>query len=135
MPILALDYGDRHIGIAITDLDDKIALRHSAIDQKDKQAITEINNIVRQEKVNAIVIGLPVSLSGEESEQTEKTRQFVKKLQENMDNKIKIHTHPETYTSNQAKRNLMQEGKKNSIEEHAEAARLILENYIQSQHN
>lgn len=49
MPIICLDYGDRYVGVATTDPEGKIALRHSTIDQK-KWWSTEGNNFIGTER-------------------------------------------------------------------------------------
>lgn len=132
MTLLALDYGDRYVGLAITDPDDKITLRYGSIDQKEKPAITEIMKIIEQENIKKVIVGMPIGLSGQDSEQTTKTKQFTEALKTEVGKEIDICTNTETYTSKEAKRTLSQEGKKDITEEHSEAARLILENYIQS---
>lgn len=127
--ILCLDYGDRHIGLAITDYEDKIALRYSTIDQKKEDALATIKNIVEKERVTTVLVGVPISLSGKESAQTRVSRQFIEKLQQALGDKIKIDEADETLTSVEAERHIRLEGGK-SDESHAEAARIMLSDYL-----
>lgn len=133
--ILCLDFGGRYVGVAITDADGKIALRHGVIDRKNPSQphpgglLDEIGMIVEDEGVNTIVVGVPRSLSGEESEQTHTTLAFVEDVKERFPN-LKVETIDETFTSKEAERVIRAEGGK--LEDaHAEAARLMLESYLQ----
>lgn len=129
MTIMALDYGDRFVGVAITDNDGKIALRHSVIDSQRQKVFVEIWKVVASEKVGKVLVGVPVGLSGIETMQTKKTREFVKSLKQNIGEKVLVEEADETFTSKEARRKIIEEGGKKD-EEHAEAARLILENYL-----
>lgn len=129
MSTIALDYGSRYIGVAISDVDNRLALRHSVIDQKKVAAIEEIKKIVEGEKIGMVVVGLPVSLSGKPSEQTHATVDFIEKLRQALPREVQIDTADETLTSHEAEARVMAEGgSKNDA--HAEAARLILEEYL-----
>ncbi len=132
MPILSLDYGDRYIGLAITDSEEKIPLRHSVIDQKKVKALVKIPAIIQQEKINKILVGVPISLSGNETAQTRKSRKFINRLRKNINATIQIEEVDETLTSVEAAQNLRLEGS-HQDEEHMEAARLILEAYLKKQ--
>jgi putative Holliday junction resolvase len=74
---LALDVGDRRIGLAIGDDAHGLSrplrtlVRRSVV--KD---LAEIERIAREEAVDALVIGLPLNLSGEEGHQAERVRRF-----------------------------------------------------------
>lgn len=74
---LALDVGDRRIGLAVGDRGGGIAralptLRRRSV-EADLQAIREL---VRKEEVSALLIGLPLNLRGEEGHQAERVRRF-----------------------------------------------------------
>jgi len=127
--ILALDYGSRFVGVAITDGDERLALRHSVIDLKEKDVFVEVKKIVLEEKVEKILVGLPISLSGEDSEQTRKTRGFASGLKEVVGDEISVELVDERFSSKEAERRVALEGGKKE-DAHAEAARLILESYL-----
>jgi putative Holliday junction resolvase len=78
--ILGLDAGERRIGVAISDPDGSFALPlHSIL--VDGREMEAIEAYVRDEDVDAIVIGLPLSMSGESSAQTERARAFASKVE------------------------------------------------------
>jgi putative Holliday junction resolvase len=131
MIIACLDYGERYVGVALTDPDGRLALRHSVIDQKKQDALVGIVALVEKEEVERVLIGLPVSLSGRESTQTLITQQFIERLREKLPSEIAIQNVDETLTSVEAERRVKAEGSPSS-EAHAEAARIMLEDYLRS---
>ena len=77
MRYLALDVGDRRIGLAVGDEAHGLSrplrtlVRRSVV--KD---LAEIERIAREESVDALLIGLPLTLSGDEGHQAERVRRF-----------------------------------------------------------
>jgi len=78
--ILGLDAGERRIGVAISDPDASFALPLRSI-LVDGHELDAIDAYVRDDDVEAIVIGLPLSMSGESSTQTERARAFASKVE------------------------------------------------------
>ncbi len=74
--ILGLDPGERRIGVALSDPLGMIASPHSVIDQRKQDVATELRRLVDEEEVTRIVIGLPVSLVGQERSAAQKARAF-----------------------------------------------------------
>jgi len=126
---LCLDYGERYVGVAITDAEGKIALRRATIDQKDKDVWQEVGFLVEQEEVKKVLVGVPVSLSGGETAQTRASLTFLEKLQSVLGDKVAVEGVDEVFSSKEARRRLRAEGG-NEGEEHMEAARLMLADYI-----
>lgn len=127
---IALDVGDRYIGIAAMDHIDAIAYRYATIDRKQSDPFSVILDIVKKESIQEIVIGVPYHVEdGSETAQTKKTLDFIHQLKEHTGPSIMYIQVDETLTSSQAKQNLKESGA--SIdEEHAEAARLMLQEYL-----
>jgi putative Holliday junction resolvase len=80
--ILGLDAGERRIGVAISDPDRRFALPLRSIDAAGGEEA--IARIVEAEEVTEIVVGLPLSLSGEAGAQTERARAFGRGLEERL---------------------------------------------------
>lgn len=78
--ILGIDSGDRRIGIAISDPDRSFALPLNSI-LADGTEFDAIQRLVTAEEVTELVVGLPLSLSGDESAQTGHVREFAAKLE------------------------------------------------------
>ncbi len=127
--ILCLDYGDRHIGIAAADVDDRIPYRYGSIDQKSVSALSDISRIVELEHVEKLLVGVPIAMSGADTEQTEKTRAFIEELKGVLPD-VAVEEINEVFTSKEARRVLEAEGGKME-DEHSEAARLMLAQYLE----
>lgn len=127
--LLCLDYGDRYIGIAATDTEGRIPYRYGTIDQKMQNALHEIQQIVEKERIVRVLVGVPLSLEGNETQQTHKTLAFVEALRAEVGPMAEIETIDETLTSVEAARLLQYEGGKKE-DEHAEAARLMLQDHL-----
>jgi len=131
--IIALDYGERYVGVAVTDPDERLALRHSVIDQKQGDILGLVKDIVVAEGASKVIVGVPVSLEGNETEQTYVSLAFIERLQEALSEGVEVISADETLTSVEAERRLAEQGVAKD-ESHAEAARIILEDYLKSKY-
>ena len=73
MRVLALDYGSARIGCAVSDATGTLATPVEAIEPPDVDVVAAM---AREREVERIVVGMPVTLAGEEGGQAEVTRQF-----------------------------------------------------------
>jgi len=81
--IMALDYGDVRIGIALSDLTRTIASGYENYTRKNLDSdIAHIKEIAVNNGVKKILIGLPMNMDGTESNQTIKTKEFANLLAE-----------------------------------------------------
>ncbi|MBI1858377.1 MAG: Holliday junction resolvase RuvX [Candidatus Melainabacteria bacterium] len=134
--VLAIDYGLKHVGIAISDAEKKFAFPLSMIENKsDKYLIEEIKKIVEEKEAEAIVVGLPLNMDKTKSKMTESVENFVTKLKTTIS--VSIVTIDERLTSFAAEENLREcniSSKKMKKYVDIEAARLILEKYLDELH-
>lgn len=72
--ILALDYGTKRIGIAVSDETKTISLPKPYLLTAQKEKLLEF---ISQNEIEKILLGLPKALSGRETESTKKTRDFM----------------------------------------------------------
>lgn len=78
---LALDVGDRRIGLAVGDVGGGIARPLRTLKRKSVAAdVAAIGEIARKEEASALVIGLPLTLRGEEGYQAARVRGFANAL-------------------------------------------------------
>lgn len=124
MRILALDYGTARIGCAISDPTGTLATPIAAIEPPE---VEEVARLATEREVETIVVGLPVSLSGEDSAQTELTRAFAADLGEAVE--IPVETWDERFTTRMAAQTRRDTGA-GSAEDSIAAAHL-LESYLQ----
>ncbi len=83
MRYLGIDYGEKRIGLAVSDDEGRIAFPHSVISVLNlRSAAGEIARIARETKVAAIVVGLPRMPDGRDTDQTRATTHFIELLRE-----------------------------------------------------
>tara|TARA_Y100000590_G_scaffold468964_1_gene654105 strand:- start:1225 stop:1686 length:462 start_codon:yes stop_codon:yes gene_type:complete len=87
--VIGLDFGDKNIGIAISDITYTIATPIKTLKRKSiKKDIEELKIIFHDYNVGGIVMGLPLSLNGEENISTSKVRRFAEEIKKSTDLKI-----------------------------------------------
>ena len=115
--------------MAITDPDGRMALRHSTIDQKKENILGVVAQLMQEEGIEKVLVGVPISLSGEVTEQTHVSQSFIEQLRAALGAGVSVEGIDETLTSAEAARLIRAEGGKRE-DEHAEAARLMLVSYL-----
>lgn len=81
--IMALDVGDRRVGIAISDETQTLARSLTVLHRRSKaQDFETLAGLVREHVVTAIVIGLPLSPEGNEGQQARRIRRYAAALTE-----------------------------------------------------
>ena len=80
--ILGVDYGERRIGLAISDQTKRIAFPYMVIINKNLNFILEfLKKICEEKEIESLVIGLPLALSGKDTLHTKRVRQFSKNIE------------------------------------------------------
>ena len=129
--ILALDVGDRRIGLACSDPTGILASPIGVYRRKDLSTDVEyIVSLVDERGVDRVVVGLPVNMNGSEGSQAQKTRGFAEAL---IERGLMVDFLDERLTTVEATRILLDQGmKRKHIESHVDeaAATLILESYL-----
>lgn len=126
---MALDVGERRIGLAMADSQVKIAIPFGWL-ENDERVIVRITELVLQHDIKMIVVGYPRNQSGEPTQQTEFVESFVERLADiELDTDIVFQD--ESLTSVQAEQRLA--GRiKDKGEIDAEAASIILQDYLEA---
>ena len=125
---LALDVGEKRIGVAVGDNAVRIAVPYDTV-EVDGSEVEKIANIAVLEKAETIVVGYPRNQSGEPTDQTTYAENFAAKLTDIVPNII---FQDESLTSVLAEQRLKSYGKpytKGDID--AQAAALILQDYLE----
>ena len=131
MKYLGVDHGTKYIGLAMGDDETKLALPYDTITESDiKRQISAIEQIVLDEGVDKVVVGYPLTLEGTEDEQAGVTLSFITELSGTLS--IPIEREDERLTSKFAQ-TLQHEAGGDIYDEHALAATLILQSYIDRQ--
>ncbi len=135
--ILGLDYGDRHVGLALSD---PLRLTAQPLGQyslagegKDREYFA---TLIRQHEVTEIVVGLPLRMDGNLGTRAEKTRHFARWLEKTFN--LPVVLWDERLTSQQTA-GIMHEQKigwrKRKGVEHQISASLILQSYLDHRRN
>jgi len=132
--IMGIDYGLRKIGVAISDPLKIISYPYKTIDiKKTPNYISEIKKIIDDKQIESIVVGYPITLSGNSSTQTKITEDFINKITSVLN--IPIYKCDERLSSQEAKRYLKQQNIKighNKEKVDQMSASLILRQFLSS---
>ena len=99
MRYLAVDYGLKRTGLAVCDRDETLCSPLRVIDTS-ARLIDELLKVIAAERIEAIVVGLPMNMDGTEGQMARKTRAFAAALVKRTD--LPIHFHDERLTSHKA---------------------------------
>lgn len=128
--IMALDIGTKRIGVALSDFLHVLATGHSFVDRKpENNAIEKIKKIAIDNKVEKIIIGVPLNMDGTKGSQADDCIEFSK----HFENDFEVIFEDERLTSEQAEENLREKKidfRKNKGLVDIESACIILEQYL-----
>ena len=129
---MGLDIGDKRIGVALSDPQGILASPFTIIHCRDEAAdIEAIVNIISQNQVKQIIVGLPYSMNGSLGKQAEKVKAFVQKLGNHTE--VPVEFRDERLSTVAAKRLMRAVNTKKTREKarhDAIAAALILQGYL-----
>jgi len=78
--LLAIDYGERFIGIAIRTLKTTIPIPLKVIDSKKETIYKSIQQIIKEYDINEIIIGYPIGLNNSENRMTKLVSIFIEEI-------------------------------------------------------
>jgi putative Holliday junction resolvase len=132
--ILAIDYGSRRMGLAVSDALGITAQGLDTLERKNKRSdFARLERTLREYQVTEIVLGNPLRMSGEEGTQSRKVAEFAEELRQRFG--LPVHLWDERLTSSEANR-LLREAEV-SLQKRAQAvdrmaATLILQSFLQA---
>jgi putative Holliday junction resolvase len=86
MRFMGLDFGDKRIGIAVSDDQGQIAMPKDTLQRSGKvKYIERLAELADQENVGEILVGMPVSMDGSHGPQAQKVMQFVQRLRQRVE--------------------------------------------------
>lgn len=132
--LLAIDYGKKRTGIAVSDEMQIIAGGLTTVATVD--LVDFILNYVKREPVERIVVGLPKQMNNEPSENMRRVEPFVNRLRKLLPD-IPVDYHDERFTSVLAQRTIIEAGIKKMARRNKElvdevSATIILQSYMES---
>jgi putative Holliday junction resolvase len=131
--ILAIDFGEKRIGLATSDASGRIATPRRTLNRRaDEATIDEILRFCEDEEIGVILLGLPRSPRGTESPFATRIRSFARKLEART--ALPIRFHEETLTSDEGARRLKaRKSRPPRGELDRTAAAVLLEDFLQQE--
>lgn len=121
MKALGIDYGEKRIGLAVSDESQTFA--RELFIRSPKEFWNEIKKIVEEHEVSVVVVGWPLNMSGEKTDKTREVEAFKEKLEKFIE--IKVELMDERLSSQMAE---SISGSKKNID--SLAAQILLQNYL-----
>jgi len=122
--LLALDPGRKRVGIAVSHGIMAEALTVLEFDSKNLESfVFNLNKIIEGQKIDKIIVGLPLGKEGSETDQTRFSEEFAVKLKKSID--LPFEMIEESYSTTSASERT---AKKEDVD--SEAAKIILEQYL-----
>ncbi len=135
MRYMGLDYGDKTVGVAISDEMGITAQPYLTITRerrnKLRQTCKQIEDIIREKNIEVIVVGKPLNMNGTEGERIEETREFIEMIRRRTG--LRVEELDERLTTVEADRILDASGvAKENRKEYIDkmAAAIILQTYL-----
>jgi len=132
---LGIDYGSRRVGVAVSDPTGLIARPLTTLTVTgDNDAINRLTELVREHEPVGVVVGLPISMSGNRSAATEMVEKFVQKLRAAI--AVPVFLEDERLSSYEAEQVLHAHGKRikgNKEKIDRMAAAIILQSFLDRQ--
>jgi len=134
--ILGVDYGERRIGVAVSDPTGTIASPVGALTRRagKRPPWAELERLVREHEIEEIVVGLPLNLAGDEGDWCREVRAFGERLAARTG--LVVHWIDERMSSVEAERAVRSSGLRRGQREEKErvdaaAAAIILRSYLE----
>ncbi len=121
---LGIDWGKKRIGLSVGDSETKIAIPFRVVNN-----LEELLDIIKKEEIDELVVGLPISLSGQVDKVLPEFKLFLKKLKQI---RLPLHLVDERLSSREADARIGKQ--KQGASRDAVAAMIILESYLSRNH-
>jgi putative Holliday junction resolvase len=98
--VLALDYGSARCGCALSDPTGTIVTPIEPISRpSDRRGLAALATLVTEREVEHVLVGLPLSLRGQDTEQTRETRAFAAALSARLGTDVPVELYDERFTT------------------------------------
>ena len=125
--IVALDHGAARCGVAVSDPTGTLATPLEPVLRPDtRKGLARVREVIAAHDAVRVVVGLPLSLSGGDSDQTRAARAFAERLSATVD--VPVELHDERFTTRLAQR------AGGTASEDSRAAAVLLEDYLRTGH-
>ena len=126
MRYLGIDYGKKRIGLALSDESGKLAFPLIQLTTYKQLTTKNLKRIIRENRVGVVVVGLPITFGGGESQQTKEVRVVGQKIENEL--KLKVEYENEILTTKMAEKSGVPKNKLDAV-----SAAIILQSYLDKQ--
>lgn len=133
--ILAIDYGRRRIGLAVSDELGITAVPVATLERTNRQEdIRRLREIARKYKITLIIVGSPLHLAGHAGEMAKEASRFASRIKKELG--LPVELRDERLTSWEAEQTLKENAGRKSKETHLDsiAAAILLRDFLDSNH-
>ena len=124
--ILGIDYGEKRIGLAISD--ETQTLARELVILSPNEFWTQLDQLISSQQISKIVLGWPLNMNGQHTEKTQEVERFKEKLEKLVN--IKLDISDERLSSKMAE---TISGNKRNLD--SLAAQILLQNYLDKSKN
>jgi putative Holliday junction resolvase len=101
--VIALDHGEARCGVAVSDPTGELVTPLAIVERPDtRKGLARVVDVVREREAALVVVGLPITLAGDEGAQAQAARAFASRLAEAVD--VPVELHDERLTTRMAER-------------------------------
>jgi len=125
---LAIDYGERRVGIAYASELTRIAFPRETIDLKEKNLWTELERLLKENKITDFVLGMPIHPNNHPDSKQKIVEAFAAELRQKFP-QIELHTQDESYSTQEAVAIMGNKKDKKKIDK--AAATIILQRFLE----
>ena len=133
MRVLALDFGSARCGCALSAPTGTIVTPVEVVERPaTRRGLTALADLVAERDVERVVVGLPLGLSGADTDQTRDARAFAERLGVRLGGRVPVELHDERFTTRLAQRSAGQAGPRGAPRagEDSRAAAHLLESWL-----
>ncbi|HEX8085317.1 MAG TPA: Holliday junction resolvase RuvX [Solirubrobacteraceae bacterium] len=124
--VLGLDYGSARCGCALSDPTGTLATPIEPVERPGtRKGMARLAGLVREHGVSRVVVGLPLGLSGADTDQTREARDFAARLAERLGERVPVELYDERFTTSIAARS-----GGSATSEDSRAAAVLLEDWL-----
>jgi putative Holliday junction resolvase len=131
--VLGIDFGEKRLGLALSDESRTLASPLAVYERKDLQSdLRFLRDLIFRYQITEIVLGLPLNMDGSLGPKAQQVLEFKRALEESL--KLPVHTFDERFTTAEAERALLEANmsrRQRKAKRDALAAVLILQGYLQ----
>jgi putative Holliday junction resolvase len=126
MRVLGLDYGSARCGCAVSDPSGTLVTPIGTVERPaGRRGLDALSTLVAERGVERVIVGLPLTLGGADSDQTREARRFAQRLARRLGDGVRVELHDERLTTRMAQTAVREGGGARAPEDSRAAAHML----------